>query len=94
VQDFTSLMEFIACSICCGFVVQQIVRLVVKFGFAMDLLHSFSTCCGQVQSHTPLFPFVVDLSKSYGFVVDLLHKLQLWSLKDVLVVEIMNSHTS
>jgi hypothetical protein len=36
--------------ICCGFVVQL-----------FDLLYSFSIRCGQVESHTPLFRFVVDL---------------------------------
>jgi hypothetical protein len=65
--------------ICCGFVVQL-----------FDSLYSFSTCCGLVESHTPLFRFfvdlfsipqqihniltcrdVVDLSKSCGFVVQL-----------------------
>jgi hypothetical protein len=27
----------------------------------VDLLYSFSICWGQVESHTPLFQFVVDL---------------------------------
>jgi hypothetical protein len=51
-------------SICCGFVEQPAVRLVVKLWICredVDLLYSFSICCGQVESHTPLFRFAVDL---------------------------------
>jgi hypothetical protein len=46
------------------FVVQQAVRLVVKLWISMDLLYSFSTSCGQVESHTPLFRFAVNLFSS------------------------------
>jgi hypothetical protein len=69
--------------ICCGFVVQQAVRLVVKLwiccGFAVDLLYSFSICCGQVESHTPLFRFVVGFAVQ--LVVQQIHnKSNKWSL--------------
>jgi hypothetical protein len=30
-------------------------------GFVVELLYSFSTCCGQVESHAPLIRFVVYL---------------------------------
>jgi hypothetical protein len=49
--------------------------------FFVDLLYSFSTCCGQVENHTPLFRIFVDLLSSprqihniftCGDVVDLL----------------------
>jgi hypothetical protein len=40
----------------------------------VDLLCSFSICCGQVESHTPLFRFVVDLLRicctAFRFVVN------------------------
>jgi hypothetical protein len=64
-DDFRSNSTY---SICCGFAVQQAVRLVVKLWICcgvvvqlFDLSYSFSICCGFVESYTPLIRFAVDL---------------------------------
>jgi hypothetical protein len=54
--------SYSSCSICCGFLVQQVVRLVVKLWI----------CCGFAVHFCSVFRLVVDMSKAILYWFDLL----------------------